>query len=109
TSLEGPLPKNTKLTLLTYDGAWSNNTFDGYANNSTFNLGGNECRIQYDDTPSGSANGGAFNQAVTLTALTGPVHVPITINGFVDYFSPANWTVVDSDGHGAFVDASGAP
>jgi hypothetical protein len=107
TSFEGPLPKNAKLTLLSYGGAWNNATFDGYANNSTFNLGANQFQIKYDDTPVGSANGGAYGQAITLTALTGPQIT--TINGFVEYYSPANWTVTDANGHGGFIDASGAP
>ena len=38
-------------------------------NNDYYSLGGQLWRIKYDDTPAGTVNGGAYGNAVTLTAV----------------------------------------
>lgn len=103
----GLLIRGTKFTLISYDGSWNNGVFNGFANNAVFNHTGIKFRIQYDDAPYDSLNGGAYNKAVTLTALNGLI--PITIDGFVDHYAPANWTIDDEYAHGGSIDAGGAP
>jgi hypothetical protein len=77
------------------------------ANDSVFTQGDIKFRIKYDDDSNGALNGWAFSKAVTLTALNGPI--PITIDGFVDFYDPSNWTIDDVNAHGGSVDVSGAP
>lgn len=103
----GQVPRDTRFTLISYSGGWNGGFFAGLANNSLFNYGSNEFRIQYDDTPVGSANGGTFEHAVTLTTTIGPTIS--SISGFTDIYAPANWTTDATDSHGAFIDDSGAP
>lgn len=67
------LANGTKFTLISYFGSWtSGDIFSGYADDSDFTLFGNEWRINYDDVSAGSANGGAFSNAVTLTVIPEP-------------------------------------
>jgi autotransporter-associated beta strand protein len=70
------LSLGTKLTLISYDGAWNNGTFTSYSDDSTFSFAGNTWQINYNDTTSGSnfgteanASGTAF---VTLTVVPEP-------------------------------------
>jgi len=62
----------TKLTLISYSGAWNNAIFDGFADDSQFGLGVNQFVIDYND-PNGNLstnlNGGSFTNYVTLTAV----------------------------------------
>jgi fibronectin-binding autotransporter adhesin len=44
----------TKLTLISYTGAWNDGTFDGYADDSTFLFANNQWRINYNDLTGGS-------------------------------------------------------
>ena len=67
-----PLAIGTKFSLISYAGTWNDTTFVGYANNSEFTLFSNEWRIRYDDTPTGSLNGGLYANAVTLTVIPEP-------------------------------------
>jgi fibronectin-binding autotransporter adhesin len=67
-----PLTPGSKFTLISYFGTWDGDTFSGYADDSTFTLLGNEWLINYDDLSAGSINGGAFTNAVTLTAIPEP-------------------------------------
>lgn len=103
----GQVPRDTKLTLISYDGGWNGGLFTGYANNSHFSYGGNEFDLRYDDTPAGSTNGGEYAHAVTLKATTGPFST--TIEGFREFYDPINWTTDASNAPGGFVDTSGAP
>ena len=66
------LAPGSKFTLISYFGTWDGDIFNGYADDSTFTLLGNEWYINYDDVSAGSINGGAFNNAVTLTAIPEP-------------------------------------
>jgi autotransporter-associated beta strand protein len=66
------LTPGTKFTLISYFGSWDNDTFNGYADDSSFTFSGNEWLINYDDTPAGSANGGLHANAVTLTVIPEP-------------------------------------
>ena len=67
------LALGTKFTLISYDGAWNNGTFAGYADGSTFSFAGNTWQIDYNDTSAGTnfasdanLNGTAF---VTMTTV----------------------------------------
>jgi autotransporter-associated beta strand protein len=62
----------TKFTLISYFGTWDGDTFDGYADDSTFVFSGNEWRIDYNDTSAGAVNGGLYSNAVTLTVIPEP-------------------------------------
>jgi autotransporter-associated beta strand protein len=63
----------TKFTLVSYFGAWTpGDVFNGFADDSTFTLFGNDWQINYNDTSAGSVNGGAFGNAVTLTTIAIP-------------------------------------
>jgi hypothetical protein len=66
------LESGTKFTLISYAGAWNGGTFNMFPQMQTFMLGRNEFRIQYNDTPAGSRNGGAYSKAVTLTLVPEP-------------------------------------
>jgi fibronectin-binding autotransporter adhesin len=66
------LAPGSKFTLISYFGTWDGDTFNGYADDSTFNLLGNQWYINYDDLSAGSINGGAFTNAVTLTVIPEP-------------------------------------
>ncbi len=67
------LANGTKFTVISYSGSWNpGDIFAGYADDSTFSMFNNQFRINYDDTPLGSVNGGAFANAVTLTAVPEP-------------------------------------
>jgi autotransporter-associated beta strand protein len=103
----GPMVRGTKLALITYEGNWNDGVFDGFANNSVFNHEGIKFRIQYDDDPTDAVNGWAYNKGVTLTAINGPI--PVTIDGFVDHYAPANWTVTDFSANGGSIEVGGAP
>ena len=65
------LAPGTKFTLISYSGAWNNNTFSGFADDSTITLGVNQFVLNYNDISAGSSNfgGGSFTNAVTLTAV----------------------------------------
>jgi autotransporter-associated beta strand protein len=64
-----PFVNGTRLTVISYFGPW-NGTFGNAAlNNNDYTLGGQTWRIKYDDTPLGTVNGGAYANAVTLTAV----------------------------------------
>jgi autotransporter-associated beta strand protein len=102
----GQINKDTKLTVISYNSAWDGGTFNGYANNSVFSYSGNDWRIKYDDTPTGSSNGGAYPSALTLLALTGPE--PTQIDGFLAHYAPVNW-LIGGDVADATVNVSGAP
>jgi autotransporter-associated beta strand protein len=106
TPLNSLLPRHTRYTLVSYAGDWDGGAFDGYANNSVFQLGGNYFQIQYDDLAAFNAqNGGSvyFSKGVTLTSLSGPVA------GFVDEYAPQNWTLDDANAHGGSVYTGNAP
>ncbi len=67
------LALGTKFTLISYDGAWNNGVFAGYADGSTFSFAGNTWQIDYNDTSAGSnfasdanLNGTSF---VTMTTV----------------------------------------
>jgi autotransporter-associated beta strand protein len=63
------LAAGTKFTMIAYTGAWDLGTFSGYADDSTFLLGLNGYKINYNDTSAG-VNGGLANaNYVTLTVI----------------------------------------
>jgi autotransporter-associated beta strand protein len=106
TPLNALLPRHTRYTLISYAGDWNGGAFDGYANNSIFQLAGNYFQIQYDDPSAFTAqNGGSvyFSKGVTLTSLTGPV------SGFVDEYGPEHWTTSDANAHGGSVYTGNTP
>jgi hypothetical protein len=56
--------------VISYADAWNNGKFGNASlNNNYYMLGGQLWRIKYDDTPAGTVNGGAYANAVTLTAV----------------------------------------
>jgi hypothetical protein len=63
----------SKLTLINYSGALSG-AFSGYADDSTFALGANTWRIDYNDTAGGTNFSGdqTLGIFVTLTAVPEP-------------------------------------
>jgi autotransporter-associated beta strand protein len=71
------VPLGTKLTLISYSGAWVQpsgnaqpNHFAGLPNGSSFVLGQNQWNIRYDDSPGGSNfGGGDYSKFVTITAV----------------------------------------
>ena len=69
----------TKLTLISYSGAWNNAIFDTFADDSTFTLGVNTFTIDYND-PNGilstNLNAGSFGNYVTLTSPLCPKRMP---------------------------------
>ena len=67
-----PLALGTKFTLMSYAGNWNGVGFDGYDDLSSFSRFNNRWMINYDDSPDGSVNGGAFASAVTLTVIPEP-------------------------------------
>lgn len=63
------VPGGTKLTLISYDGAWNGGTFTGLADDSVLTSGVNQWLINYNDTTGGANQGGGTGSAfVTLTA-----------------------------------------
>ncbi len=67
------LALGTKFTMISYFGSWTTGEiFNGYADDSSFTMFGNEWQINYDDVSAGSVNGGAFTNAVTLTVIPEP-------------------------------------
>jgi hypothetical protein len=66
------LALGTKFTLISYFGSWDGDTFSGFADNSEFTSLGNQWRIDYNDVSAGSANGGTYSNAVTLTVIPEP-------------------------------------
>ena len=67
------LALGTKFAMISYSGSWtSGDVFTGYADDSDFTIFGNEWRINYNDTSTGSVNGGNFTNAVTLTVIPEP-------------------------------------
>ncbi|MGC4014123.1 MAG: hypothetical protein QM755_06325 [Luteolibacter sp.] len=63
-----------KLTLINYAGAWDGGTFNGLANGSTFQEGGNIWKITYDDTSGGSnfVPDQGYSNFVTITIVPEP-------------------------------------
>lgn len=65
----------SKLTLVSYAGAWNGNVFDGFADDSVVTLGGNQYVINYNDVAGGvNFGGGIYGDGVnphflTLTAV----------------------------------------
>jgi autotransporter-associated beta strand protein len=102
-TLNGTLPRGTRYALISYGAAWNGGLFDGRANNSLVNLGGNVFRIQYDDNSFDTQNSAWFSNAVTLTTVSGPV------SGFRDEYDPANWIIDDDEAHGGSVYTDYAP
>jgi autotransporter-associated beta strand protein len=65
------LTAGTKLTLLSYAGAWNGGTFDGYADDSLLTVSVNQYVLNYNDTsatPGENFGGGEYAHNVTLTA-----------------------------------------
>ena len=71
----GILSAGDKLTLISYNGTWDSGIFDGYADDSTFTLGSNTWRINYNDTSGGpnflADQSGALG-FVTITVVPEP-------------------------------------
>ncbi len=67
----GTVLPNSKLTLISYSGAWNSGVFSGFADDSEFSLGLNTWRINYNDSIAG-INGGANSNFVTITAVPEP-------------------------------------
>jgi autotransporter-associated beta strand protein len=63
------LANGTKITLLSYAGAWNGGTFDGYADDSLVTVGVNQYMLNYNDT-SGSQNFGGAEYANYMTLTT---------------------------------------
>ena len=59
----------TRFTVISYAGLWNSGTFNSLPNNSYLILAGHGFQIKYNDTPAGTVNGGAYTNAVTLTAV----------------------------------------
>ncbi len=69
----GSLALNSKLTMISYAGTWDNSTFSGFGDDSTFQLGTNNWRINYNDVLGGSNfSGGNYSKFVTLTVVAVP-------------------------------------
>jgi hypothetical protein len=59
----------TKLTLISYAGAWNGGTFDGYADDSLVTVGVNQYVLDYNDTSGGhNFGGGEYGNYMTLTS-----------------------------------------
>lgn len=66
-------PTASKYTLISYSGVWNGNSFDGYADDSSFIVGSNQYVINYNDTTGGSNfGGGPYGNFVTLTVTAVP-------------------------------------
>jgi hypothetical protein len=88
----------TKLTLVSYSGAWDLTTFDGLANGASLTIGANTFTIKYDDIAAG-LNGGLYNNFVTLTAAPGGLPGDYNDDGFVDAADYVVWRK-NPEGHG---------
>jgi len=93
-----PLTVGTKLTLMSYSGAWDLTTFDGLANGASLTVGANTFTIKYDDIAAG-LNGGLYNNFVTLTTAPGGLPGDYNDDGKVDAADYVVWRK-DPDGHG---------
>jgi autotransporter-associated beta strand protein len=67
----GTMAEGAKLTLISYSGTWNGGVFSGFADDSTFSLGSNLWRIDYNDTSAG-ANGGIHSNFATITVVPEP-------------------------------------
>jgi len=72
--IDTALPVGSKLSLISYTGNWDGGTFTGFADDSTFTLGSNLWKIDYNDTVAGAnlLGGGAGPNYVTMTVAALP-------------------------------------
>lgn len=72
----GTLALNTKLVLIDYSGTWNGVAFSGYTDESSFLLGSNEFRIDYNDAATPH-----YGTAVTLTVVPEPATLSLLALG----------------------------
>ena len=66
------LSYGTKFTLISYGVAGDPGMFGGMPDDSLITIDSRQFVINYNDTPTGSVNGGSFANAVTLTLTAVP-------------------------------------